>query len=132
MDGGIQMIKEYKDFMAGYVYRCPLGDCTNGGASSKWDRLYVVRRGVTLRDVEEFCFSNSGYDVEQFFVVDYDFYESKNPVFAGYVRLLPLVKRPGAVKMAGGNYLESCDSRFKNFVCGCEYPVPIHDRWETR
>lgn len=125
------MINEYKDFMAGYVYRHPLGDCTNGGASAKYDRLYVVRRGVTLADVLEFCEKNDYYNAEQFFIVDYDFYESKNPVFAGYVRLQPLVKKPHAVNMAGGNYLVSSDSRFKNFVCGCQYPVSIHDRWET-
>lgn len=125
------MIKEYKDFMGGWVYRDADGcDCTNNGASARFKRLYVVRREVTVREVEEFCFHNPQYDPEQFFKVDYQFYESKNPMFAGYVRLDPVVKQFGACNMFGGNYLASSDSRFKDFVCGCQYPVPVHDRWE--
>lgn len=126
------MIREYVDFMAGYVYRDADGyDCTMNGASSRFKRLYVVKRDVTLQDVEELCKKNPKYNLEQFFKVDYKFYECKNPVFAGYVRLKPLVKVPHACNMFGGNYLASSDSRFKDFVCGLDYPVPIHDRWET-
>lgn len=127
------MIKEFTDFMKGYVMRDADGsDCTNGGASSKYNRLYVVAEHVTLKDVEEFCKSENErlkgvrvYNVDEFFKPDYDFLHSHN-----YVRLEPINKGKKWY-MAGGNYLQSCDSRFKEFVGGCKYPVPIHDRTES-
>lgn len=121
------MIKEYVDFIDGNVLRQAHGyDCTNGGASSRYNRLYVVKEHVTLEDVEELCENNDMYKADMFFKVDYKFQKLDN--FGNYVRLRPIANKGGA--MAGGNYLTSCDSRFKEFVCGCQYPVPIHDRFE--
>lgn len=118
-------IREYHDYIGGDVYKCPLGDCTINGASERFKTLYVVKEYVTLEDVLEHV-KDSNKSAEQFFKVDYEFYK-----WRGYVRLQPLVKVDGKWNCDGGNYLCSCDSRFKEYVCGCEYPVPIHDRWES-
>ena len=118
------MISEFKDFMTGNVLTYKDGrDCSNNGISSRSSILCVVRENVTLEEIKEFCSKNDFYEVEMFFKVDSKFFNSH-----GYVRLLPVNRRGG--EMAGGNYLYSYDSRFRNFVCGCEYPVPIHDRVE--
>lgn len=121
----IRELHEYTDFINGYVYKFPLGECTNNGASSKFDRLYVVSEEVTLPEVIKLCSNNPVYHLAQFFKVDYDFYDR-----TGYVRLDP-INKGGKWNMAGGNYLYSSDSRFKDFVCGNKYPVPIHDRFEN-
>ena len=117
------------DFITGDVFRDSSGDCTNGGASSKYDKLYVVAEHVTLEDVQQLCKDRPAYNIDQFFKLDYNFYNQINPIFKGYCRLKPLAN-PNRWYMHGGNYLGSCDSRFKNFVGGCKYPVPILDRWE--
>lgn len=114
----------YKDFMAGEVFKSTyIGDCTNGGASSKYSQLYVVAEHVTITDVIEYC-SEHNEDINRFFKVDYDFYNSHN-----YIRIQPITKGNKWYVM-GGNFIHSCDSRFKKFVCDCSYPVPIHDRCE--
>lgn len=121
-------IKLYQDFMSASVYKdSTLGDCTNGGASSKHDNLYVVAKHVTLKDVEEFCKENPAYTVEEFFKLDYDFYNNSH--YGHYCRLEP-INKGNKWYMFGGNYLATSDSRFKDFVGGCKYPVPIHDRTE--
>ena len=120
----IRDIKEFSDFISGEVYKFPLGECTNNGVSSRYKTLYVVSEETTLAEVEKFCNENPSYNIEQFFKVDYDFYDRMD-----YIRLDPLNKG-NKWNMAGGNYLFSLDSRFKEFVCGCKYPVPIHDRYE--
>ena len=120
-------IKEFTDFMQGSVYKDSYitTDCTNNGASSKYNRLYVVASYVQLADVEEFCKDNPSYKVEQFFKLDYEFYSDHK-----YCRLEPIDKG-NKWYMFGGNYLASSDSRFKEFVRGCKYPVAIHDRHES-
>lgn len=119
-------IKEFTDFIVGSVYRNSYitTDCTNNGASSKYTRLYVVAKHVQLEDVQELCKENNNYKVEQFFKLDYEFYNSHN-----YCRLHP-INKGNKWYMFGGNYLASSDSRFKEFVGGCKYPVPILDRHE--
>lgn len=118
------------DYIVGYVYKdTKLGDCTNGGASSKYDTLYVVAEHVTLEDVEKFCNDRPAYSIDQFFKLDYEFYN--NPRYDNYCRLEP-INKGDKWYMFGGNYLCSCDSRFKEFVGGCKYPVPILDRCESR
>lgn len=119
-------IKEFHDFIQGYVYREADGsDCTNGGVSSKYRRLYVVAEHVTLQDVQELCKENNYYTVDQFLKLDYDFLGSN-----GYCRLEP-INKGGKWNMFGGNYLISSDSRFKEYVGYCKYPVPILDRFES-
>lgn len=124
------MLQYGTDYIDGDVYRCREYDCTLNGASKRFNALFVVARHVTLKDVEKHIAEIGRTNIDQYFKLDYDFYENDNPVFYGYCRLKPLIKRTDACSMFGGNYLGSDDSRFKEFVGGCKYPVPIHDRWE--
>lgn len=119
-------IKEFTDFIAGSVYKNSYitADCTNNGASSKYTQLYVVAKHVQLADVVELCKENTNYKIDQFFKLDYEFYFNHN-----YHRLQP-INKDDRWSMFGGNYLASSDSRFKEFVECCEYPVPILDRYE--
>ena len=119
-------IKLFTDFISGDVLRNADGrDCTNGGASSKFEQLYVVARHVELQDVIQLCEENKHYRIEQFFKLDYEFHATNR----GYCRLKPVYSL-GKWYMFGGNYLKSSDSRFKEFVGGCLYPIPILDRTE--
>ena len=100
------------------VYRSNLGDCTNGGISSRHDTLILV-----------------GDDVEGFISVDLD-----NPpenvvkivrrtIFGReYMHLEPLDGCGNGGSrwyMAGGNIASTSDSRFPS-----QYPLEIHDRHE--
>lgn len=47
-----------------------------------------------------------------------------------YVHAEPIEHPEGMVgPMAGGNFVYSCDSRFRSAVCA--YPIAVHDRFET-
>ena len=102
-----------------YVYRdSAIGDCTNDGISSKYDRLLLV------------C--DEGF-------IDVD---EKNPP-ANLVRMVkrylfgrnvyhirPWAEPTGAGWMFGGNFAHTSDSRFHR-MCGDMYgAVAIHDRQE--
>ena len=116
------------DFISGTVFEGKgYGNCSNNGVSNRYKELYVVAPFITLQDVEKFCKENPSYKVEQFLILDYDFYN--NPRYNNYCRLEPLNKG-GKWNMFGGTFLYSSDSRFQLFVGGSKYPVPIHDRYE--
>ena len=95
-------------------------DCTNGGLSSKSTQALLV-----------------GEDVPEIFEDD-----GRLPVFVFternmfgriYVYAQPILtaqQRSLVGPMFGGNFLYSSDSRFRERVN--EYPVPIHDRFETK
>lgn len=104
-----------------YVFRSSLGDCTNGGASGKFDTLYVEHpRG---------CFEVETSD-ERLFRVE--------PNAFGHPVLIPENKPRKAIgPMAGGNYAASSDSRFEEAIRavtgrGFYGAVAIHDRFETQ
>ena len=123
------MISLFQDFFTGYVLKSNrLGDCTNGGISSKYDTLYLCNDNVTKADVLEYC-KETGENPQRFLKVDKLKWHSGE-----YVRLVQLV-HPNDDRaiggMAGGNYLESSDSRFSE-ITGISYPVAIHDRYETQ
>lgn len=95
------------------------GDCSNGGVSSKYDRLLLIGNGI-----------------EGFVEVDLDDEEATKQVIYLERRILfgkqlyltayPFAKfTDGKWRMFGGNFAYSSDSRFPN-----EYPIPIHDRIE--
>ena len=97
-----------------YVYRSDvLGDCTNGGISSYEDRLYLIVP-------DGFC------DMPE---DDPRVVEVKHIGDHAYVTPVHPSGPPDAVigPMDGGNFVYSSDSRFPS-----EYPLPIHDRWESR
>lgn len=97
----------------GYVFRSGLGDCTNNGISASHDRLFIL--------------SKDGYsvpsDIRELVQIERQYIRS-----AEYVSVKPVYKADRWY-MSGGNFLFSCDARFKE-VTGIDYPVPIHDRHE--
>jgi len=115
-------MKEYTDFMSLYVYRNPLGDCTNNGASSRYNTIYVVKDGIEKEEVLRYCRENKEFP-DKFFKV--------TMVRVGgneYKRLEPVVDDENWY-MAGGNYAMTCDGRYSDFT-GIDYPIAIHDRKE--
>lgn len=100
-----------------YVYRNDLGDCTNGGISSKYSRLLLVCDNGFI-DVDE---SNPPENLvklvtRKLFGREYKHIEPVAPVPAGCVGW-----------MSGGNIACTSDSRFNS-----DYPLKIHDRTETQ
>lgn len=101
------------------------GDCTNGGASSRFATLYVysdfISEAAALLDIEQ-----RGLDVAQCFRVrcvecgDNRFYHVKplDPALSG------------KWTMMGGNFVYTCDGRWYE-VTGHHYPLPVHDRVEA-
>lgn len=100
------------------TYGGVISDCTNGGVTSKNERVILVPEGVAIPE-------NASLPVLK--VV------RRNIGGKPYLHAEP-VNRPGAgtmgTWMAGGNFLYSCDSRFRTWVS--EYPISVHDRSETQ
>jgi hypothetical protein len=85
-----------------------IGDCTNGGISSKYNTLTLVGDGVP------------------------EIFEETEDRPAIFLRqhMGDYIAVPKTEKwtMMGGNFLYSCDSRFRQLVSGS--PIRIHDRIE--
>jgi len=105
-------------------------DCTNGGASSKFDRIDVIvddgfSKEVDLDDAPENLFKLEVMSIGP----------SKS------AHLVPVRQPSGVVgPMMGGNYATTSDSRWSRYVAsqlGPEFRfvatcLPIHDRFETQ
>ena len=110
------------------VYRNDtFGDCTNGGVSSRFNRLLVACPNGPIT-----------FDGEKEVPLNFCIIEKRN-LFGGTlpdVRIIPatvdesgqIVKRPGWW-MYGGNIAACADSRFSE-MNGHYYPLKIHDRQE--
>ena len=99
-----------------YVYRNnSLGDCTNGGISSRFDKLLLVcDDGFVDIDAEN--------PPENLVVVISRHFGNRE-----YKHIEPYVKPTHLGWMHGGNVAYSSDSRFPS-----AYPLCIHDRQETQ
>lgn len=113
-------IVRYRDFLTTYVLSSSLGDCTNGGVSSRSDSLELFAPHLSFAQVASYCLEN-GIDVNK--AVKLVCQENFD-----YVHAEPIIDR-GKWYMFGGNYLKTSDSRFKDLT-GISYPVPVHDRTE--
>lgn len=94
----------------GTVLRNALGDCTNKGISSTADTLYIISdKGYysSTRDIRECVYLEEHRD-----------YMSVRPVY-----------KAGQWYMAGGNFIYSSDSRWRDGL-GITYPLSVHDRCE--
>ena len=91
-----------------------LGDCTNHGISSVAQQLTVIGDGIPqMYEPSE--------DAPGVKIV-------KRQLFGReYVHCEPLDSPTGRGWMMGGNFIYSCDSRFREIN---EYPIPVHDRQE--
>lgn len=96
------------------VYRNDFRDCTNGGISSKYRELYIL--------------SDYGGPFEPEDIRECVKLEFREIAGERYVNAKP-VYFPGRWYMAGGNFLYSSDSRYKELT-GISYPISVHDRYE--
>ena len=102
--------------LTAYVFRNPLGDCTNDGISKNRRELYIIsdQKGpFEPQDIRECVYI-----------------EWREVMGEKYIDCKPLYcsKR---WYMAGGNFLYTSDSRFKD-ITKSKYPIAIHDRYEGR
>lgn len=105
-----------------YVYRSPaLGDCTNCGISSRYDRIYVEH-------------PHGWVDLDDENLPENVFKVVKRDLFGRTIyHLEPLMPvNEGCVGwMAGGNFANTSDSRFGELIGKMYGAVSIHDRQET-
>lgn len=100
-----------------YVYRNKsIGDCTNGGISSRYDTLILVGKGVEGPEIVDLDDppENAAKLVRRFLP-----WLGPDP----FMHIEPL---DGKWYMAGGNIAYTSDSRFPS-----PYPLQIHDRTES-
>ena len=109
-------MNEFKGEHVKVLRESSLGDCTNGGASAKHDRLLVIGDNVDQRWDEN--------DLSKIFVlVKRDLHDGP------YYHIEPLNKPKNMVgPMFGGNYCTP-DGSLRSIT---KYPIPIHDRFETQ
>lgn len=96
-----------------------LGDCTNGGITSRYDRLLLICE-EGYKEVDENNPPENLVKIVTRFICgrEYKHIEPYASVDAGCVGW-----------MSGGNIAYSCDSRFSRMS---EYPLSVHDRQETQ
>ncbi len=101
------------------IYKSHLGDCSNHGISSNYHEVLVV--GPDIPELTEFDgtipvvrIKKKKYGNDEYICA-----EPISPVSPGYVGW-----------MAGGCFIWSCDSRFRESVS--EQPVSLHDRQEAQ
>lgn len=89
------------------------GDCSNGGLSSKFEEVLV-----STEDTDDL---ESEYSKPLVKIVKRDLFGRT------YVHAEPVnpPEKGQSGYMAGGCFIYSCDSRFRQV---CEYPVSLHDR----
>lgn len=101
------------------VFRNNLGDCTNGGISSKYNELLVLCDEGYI-DIDENNIPENVVELEKRFLFGKVIYS-----------LEPIVAPKGAGWMMGGNYAATSDSRFADMCGGMYGAVAIHDREES-
>lgn len=100
-----------------YVYReNALGDSTNGGISSKHDRLILVGSGIP--EIFEADEDTPAVKLVKRFIGGREYIHAEPVEWKG----------EGEIKgIFGGNFIYTSDSRFPS-----DYPIPLHDRQETQ
>lgn len=114
-------------------YAADLSDCTGDGVTGLKRRVYLDRTAAEGVGATTATLLGVGGPFEPC---------DRHPTLivqrrGDYVYAVPCdaegvpLKRLGHVgPMMGGNFVYTSDSRFRNGVC--EYPIPVHDRFETR
>lgn len=105
------------------VYRCHLGDCTNGGVTSRNDSVLLFI-DCDREEAIKYCEELNIKATEQLILVRRDLW-GENCDYAE-----PLVKPERVTQCMGGNFIYSCDSRFREYT-GSSRPLPVHDRFES-
>lgn len=99
-----------------WVYRDRLGDCTNGGISSRYDELILVGEGI--EGPVSVDLDNPPENLVK--IVKRRLFGESEP----YLHIEPY-NNEGKWYMAGGNHAYVSDSRFPS-----RYALSIHDRCE--
>lgn len=104
------------------VYKNGKYDCTNNGISSRFETLLLeCKNGFITIDENDLP--------ENLCIVQ------KRLIFGNlYYCIIPYkeLNKDCVGWMMGGNFAYSSDSRFREMFDGCSYPIPIHDRQETK
>ena len=105
------------------VYRqADCGDCTNGGVTSKYERLLLLcNEGFVDVDLD-----NPPEELVR--VVSRDLFGK----VVYHIEPFASVKKGNIGWMMGGNYAATSDSRFADMVGGIYGAIPVHDRQETQ
>jgi hypothetical protein len=96
-----------------------INNCTNGGVTGLHERVILVPLGATTPDPV----------LARLPILKV---VSRNIGGKTYLHAEPIDKCPSnrVGYMAGGNFVYTSDSRYRQFVC--EYPISVHDRSETQ
>jgi len=86
-------------------------DCTNEGITTKYDKFILIGEG--LPEIFE-----PSDDTPALYLI------RRNIGGRDYLHASTTPTNSG---MAGGNYVNACDSRFPN-----DYPISVHDRFESK
>lgn len=107
----------FKNCITAHVYRWNLGDCTNGGISSKANTVIIPL--IPTDEIDPSNLENGALDgVPVLEIV-------RRNIGGEYINFKSFgIKRH---TMMGGNFAYSCDARFSAIS---KYPIPIHDRIE--
>lgn len=111
------------NFISVSVFSNPLGDCTLGGTTSNNRSLYLFRPYITDDQILYIC-EKEGIDKDKCLRV------VRHSISYNYAEVVFKRQAKEGTYMAGGNFVYSCDSRYKD-VSGISYPISVHDRFET-
>lgn len=103
----------HKGLLTHYVYVSQLGDCSNGGVTSRKKELQVLLDPLQAEE----------HDDDTLVIIAYDpLHKQQIP----WYHAVPLgLLRSGVHSMFGGNMVQTSDSRKP-----CQYAIPVHDRVE--
>ena len=109
---------ENRKGMLCYIFKSPLGDCTLNGLSSKHDDCLLIIDNERCEVFEQ------SEERPTFKLI------KKSYSWGDYVYAQPIGEGRAGTNdyMAGGNFLYTSDSRFREYAN--DYPIPIHDRQE--
>lgn len=99
------------------IYKSNLGDCSNGGISSRFKEILLICDEGYINIDENNLPENLCKLVE------------RDLGFTVYKHIEPVAKANGVGWMAGGTLVYTCDSRFRRMS---EYPLVLHDRTESQ
>ena len=106
------------------VYRDACGsDCTNRGVTSRYARVVLIGEGIPE-------LTEPNPDMPALYLCSKPHVNHCGATVEGapYFYAQPEPKGCSTWYMMGGNFVYSCDSRFRE-ICG--YPIPVHDHTES-
>ena len=98
------------------VFKDGKGDCSNGGISSRYDRLLLICDDGFI-DIDENDLPENLVKIV-----------TRHLFGSEYKHIEPVASPSGAGWMSGGAIGYTCDSRFSRLS---QYPLQIHDRQES-